>query len=72
LISNIGFGEDATHTVRGNKFHHMETDSIIFPLSHPPSIFRDSLADRYTETHHHGLTFPVNLFFRFKGLFYGM
>jgi hypothetical protein len=72
LISNIGFDEEATHTVRRNKFHPMGTEPAILPLSHPPSIVRDASADRYTETHHHGITFPGNLFYRFKGLFYGM
>lgn len=72
LISNIGFGEDATHTVKRSKFHLMETEPVIFPLSHPPSVSRDPMADRYTETHHHGLTFPMSLFYRFKGLSYGL
>ncbi len=72
LISNIGVDKDATHTVRGNKFHRMKTEPIIFPLSHPPSVFRDSSADRHTETYHHRLIFPGNLFYRFKGLFHGM
>jgi len=72
LISNIGFGEDATHTVRKDKFHGMETEPVIFPLFHPPSVSRDSVADRYTETDHHGLRFPVNVMYQFKSLFYGM
>jgi len=72
LISNIGFGEDATHTVRRDKFHPMEAEPVIFPLSHPPSVSRDSLADRYTENYHYGLTFRMNLFYQLKGLFYGM
>jgi hypothetical protein len=72
LISNIGAHREATHTVRGNKFHDMEIEPVIFPLSHPQSVFRDSPADRYTETYHHGLIFPGNLFYRFKGFLYGM
>src|SRR5262245_2534196 len=48
LISNIGFGRDATHTVGGGKFANMITDAMSFPLTHPPIQVRDSKADRST------------------------
>ena len=69
LISNMGFGEDATHTVGKDKFHGMETKPVIFPLLHPSSIYRDTLADRYTETDHYGLRFWVKVMYGLMGFF---
>lgn len=48
LISNIGFGSEAVHTTKINKFAKMKTECIDFPISHPPYIFRDSVADSIT------------------------
>jgi len=49
LISNIGFGAGATHTeVKGGKIAAMATQEMLFPLSNPPSVIRDSLADNHT------------------------
>jgi hypothetical protein len=48
LISNIGFGEEATHTKRVNdRRAYLETAEIVFPLRHPPYIIRDKEADRH-------------------------
>jgi len=50
LISNIGFGADATHT--GNKSSRVADMSISpmeFPLKHPSFMVRDSIADQYTQ-----------------------
>ncbi len=49
LVSNIGFGSEAVHTTEKNKFSNMKTEPIIFPISHPPYILRDSVADNITE-----------------------
>ncbi len=49
LISNIGFGPDAQHTKEKTKCLEMKTDSMMFPISHPPYILRDSVADYITE-----------------------
>lgn len=49
LVSNIGFGSEAVHTIEKNKFSNMETEPIKFPISHPPYIMRDSVADYITE-----------------------
>jgi hypothetical protein len=50
LVSNIGFGESATHT-RGR--NHPLSDRprvpMTFPLSHPPVVRRDEKRDDYTE-----------------------
>ncbi len=73
LISNIGFGEDATHTVGKDKFHGMQAESVDFPLLHPSSVSRDSLADRYTEADHYGLRgLRVKAAYGLKGLFDGL
>lgn len=49
LISNIGFGEDATHTRRSGLFSYMEVQSMKFPLRHPIEIVRDARADDFTQ-----------------------
>jgi len=47
LIKNIGFGEDATHTLNVNhKNAHMVADEIDFPLRHPPFMIRDFASDK--------------------------
>lgn len=38
LVTNIGFGTDATHTVNKNKACMIESKKIVFPLNHPPYI----------------------------------
>jgi hypothetical protein len=49
LISNIGFGEQSTHTKSANSlFFNMQTEPMKFPLQHPPFVIRDSLADDFT------------------------
>jgi hypothetical protein len=50
LISNIGFGQQSTHTPdTDSPFAHMPTEPITFPLQHPPFVIRDSLADDFTQ-----------------------
>jgi hypothetical protein len=49
LISNIGFGLDATHTLRGSRFSAMQTEEIDFPLLHPATVVRQIEADAHTE-----------------------
>lgn len=50
LVTNIGFDESATHTVVGTmKWANMPTFPMKFPLSHPPYIIRDAIADDYDE-----------------------
>jgi hypothetical protein len=48
LVSNIGFSQDATHTVSGadSPYAEMATYQADTPLSHPPYVVRDALADR--------------------------
>ncbi len=49
LISNIGFGSVSTHTDNSeDKFSNMLTQSLDFPLKHPPFMIRDTQADAFT------------------------
>ncbi len=48
LISNIGFGSDATHTTGNSIFSNMESYDLDFPLAHPKKIEVNSDADHIT------------------------
>lgn len=49
FISNIGFGADASRTTQKNQFSEIQAIEMRFPLSHPPMIIRDALADIMAE-----------------------
>lgn len=52
LISNIGYGEHATHTTNsgeGEIRSGAPLDSLTFPLVHPPEVARDLEADDFVE-----------------------
>ena len=51
LISNIGFGEQATHTRRVNEYANMATQELGMPLVAPALTAADALADAYTAGH---------------------
>ncbi len=52
LISNIGFGAGATHTVQlQSKLANMPTKSMSFALKHPLEIVSHQKADEYVFTH---------------------
>jgi hypothetical protein len=60
LVSNIGFGPSATHTKSRNKysfFAFYPTKPMEFPLSHPPYIIRDKIADDFTQNNMFTLSF---------------
>lgn len=57
LISNIGFGTEATHTKRNSRFSKMTVAPLSFPLSHPSQVVRDKQADEYTQRHNFNLSF---------------
>jgi len=48
LVSNIGFGVDATHTGGRGKVAQLPTAEMTFPLKHPPTMLRDAAADKKT------------------------
>ena len=47
LISNIGFGPDATHTHVEGIHANMKTEPMRFPLTHPAFVLPDPYADQY-------------------------
>jgi hypothetical protein len=49
MVSNIGFGPEATHTIRETREANMAIGPLIFPIMHPPFVLRDSKADDFTE-----------------------
>lgn len=49
LVSNIGFGKDATHTTQ--VMPPNDADVGILPIKHPTFLLRDAIADRYTFDH---------------------
>jgi hypothetical protein len=49
LISNIGFGVQATHTVRTSHLANLPVSSIQFPLVHPLDIIKNEMADNFTK-----------------------
>ncbi|WP_373540795.1 glycosyltransferase family 2 protein [Chamaesiphon sp.] len=63
LVTNIGFGADATHTTGGvNKLANMPVKGLTQPLQHPRFVVRDAAADRYTYQN----IFDVTLLTRLK------
>lgn len=48
MISNIGFGAEATHTKGASIFSAMATEPIDFPLVHPTIVLPDAKADAFT------------------------
>jgi hypothetical protein len=57
LVSNIGFGPEATHTkfISNVAFH--PTMPMAFPLNHPPYIIRDKMADDFIQDNVYTPTF---------------
>lgn len=47
VVQNIGFGEEATHTLGSGKKFSITRTSIIFPLSHPPYMCLHKEADQF-------------------------
>jgi hypothetical protein len=48
MISNIGFGADATHTRGGSPWASLPVASMPFPLVHPTGLACDEIADEWT------------------------
>ena len=51
LVSNIGFGDNATHTKKNGKLSKRKTYKMEFPMIHPDIMLRDFNADRFTESY---------------------
>jgi len=48
LVENIGFGQDATHTVSADERLIVPAEEMIFPLVHPRHKLADSKADNFS------------------------
>lgn len=56
LVSNIGFGADATHfESKKTPFAHLPCVAISCPVQHPAHVIRDTQADRFTEKNNFGI-----------------
>lgn len=54
MISNLGFGEDATHTTdSGDPSSQLSLQELTFPLKHPEYVMVDANADRIAFINHH-------------------
>lgn len=53
LVSNIGFGAEATHTFGDSPWANLPTQDI-WEIQHPPIVTRNVEADLYTFNHHYG------------------
>jgi len=51
LISNIGFGADATHTTAYSPLANLPTRSMAFPMTHPRIQARNRDADLHSDKH---------------------
>lgn len=71
LVTNIGFGDDATHTKgkRKRKYLLIPAEEMIFPLLHPPFIIRNSMADDFTDKMIFKISFPRHLIRQAKRLY---
>jgi hypothetical protein len=74
LISNIGFGGNATHSMNAQdsfarRFASMPTEPIQFPLKHPPFMIRDVQADAYMQKTFFNISFLDNIKMAAKKLF---
>lgn len=51
LVSNVGVGADATHFTSNQEFSfiNLPTQTMEFPLKHPPFIVRNAKADMFTQ-----------------------
>jgi hypothetical protein len=50
LVSNIGFGPDATHTLDRTSVHaNVKTEELGFPLKHPAAVTRNAVRDQEIE-----------------------
>lgn len=68
LISNIGFGDEATHTKETSIYDSMKIEAIKFPLSHPDVILPHIEADAFTARGMFSGTIPKKIHRKLKSL----
>jgi len=70
LISNIGFGAEATHTVGKSIFSDMKKTEIQFPLKHPEHVTRNISADNFSSKNLFTDSYIVRGVRKLKAIFY--
>ena len=50
LVTNVGFGEAATHTTASNSHLERSATAMSFPLRHPRTVTINAAADRFTQS----------------------
>jgi hypothetical protein len=61
LVTNIGFGADATHTTNAaSPLANVPAREIAFPLVHPAAVASDTALDRFTSEHVHRVRFRTS------------
>ena len=68
LISNIGFGADATHTKSASIYANMDTHELTFPLIHPEIILANIDADIFTSRTMFSNSLASRLFQKIKAI----
>jgi len=71
LVTNIGFGTDATHTTLATKFANMSTGNMEFPLRHPFTIAGMLDADAHTARQNFGRSLASRAVSRLSSLVSG-
>ncbi len=69
LVSNIGFGEDATHTKTRSIFADMPIGNMTFPLVSPPSIVPFPIADEFTAKKMFTIDITRSVLRKLRGIF---
>lgn len=60
LVTNIGFGENATHTTSSDgKFAKIPLEPMAFPLSHPENLVESYTADRWIDLNVYNIAVPL-------------
>ncbi|MBT0571747.1 glycosyltransferase family 2 protein [Curvibacter sp. CHRR-16] len=72
LISNIGFGDGATHTTHVSELANMPVTPMNFPLTHPRVMVRDARADLRTFHSQFHVPFHLKVFRKLRKLLGGM
>lgn len=67
LVTNIGFGADATHTTGADAAPSMATHGLRLPLRHPETLAIDHAADRITSAKHYRRSLRRRLFAALTG-----
>ena len=62
LISNIGFGADATHTLGQSKQANREKHHMNFPLAHPIEVSKNIRADQFTYDEYLRASLPKRIY----------